>query len=336
MTITMSVRENTLRCNINAQIKLLDAIWERLVISASLRSAGAAITKYKGLIRDLETESLTQIGKIVDDAERDLNQNDWCTFLLDVEGKIDAHQHQLDTKQGLAPASSELLTAKSAQHENRSKGLSDMVDSIFTQINQLDATKPLTKLQFQHFDKEIEDSRTQLENLNQLATEIVEADPVTYADLNTNWSKESGALEKRISDLAHKMTLLNIPETSMVIQRTSTPNQTLISTLNPGLSASSTPNNFLKLYGKQQIPTFSKDYSKNPDWRNERHTLIMPGQDEAWLKRVLNDSTPKDDDLFMFSTLDECWQYLDETYASDCFLHPDAQVLSDEQPPGCQ
>ena len=92
-----------------------------------------------------------------------------------------------------------------------------MVDSIFTQINQLDATKPLTKLQFQHFDKEIEDSRTQLENLNQLATEIVEADPVTYADLNTNWSKESGALEKRISDLAHKMTLLNIPETSMVI-----------------------------------------------------------------------------------------------------------------------
>ena len=117
MTITMSVRENTLRCNINAQIKLLDAIWERLVISASLRSAGAAITKYKGLIRDLETESLTQIGKIVDDAERDLNQNDWCTFLLDVEGKIDAHQHQLDTKQGLAPASSELPTAKSAQHE---------------------------------------------------------------------------------------------------------------------------------------------------------------------------------------------------------------------------
>ena len=194
MTITMSVRENTLRCNINAQIKLLDAIWERLVISASLRSAGAAITKYKGLIRDLETESLTRIGKIVDDAERDLNQNDWCTFLLDVEGKIDAHQHQLDTKQGLAPASSELPTAKSAQHENRSKGLSDMVDSIFTQINQLDATKPLTKLQFQHFDKEIEDSRTQLENLNQLATEIVEADPVTYADLNTNWSKESGAL----------------------------------------------------------------------------------------------------------------------------------------------
>ena len=328
--------ELVLQTTCKNQHQLLQTHLQKDVSSSTIRTSTLAIEKYAKALDDLEKKTLSRIGRIAEDNVRDTENTAWFTFYQEHTGNLTSHQGTLDVQTGNVQSTSvQTLQTKQHQYNQRVSQIQDQVANVLAELNTLDESKPLSKQQYSVFTKTLEEARNSLADagpMELLTSEIIKLDPANAPTFANQWFTKQSSLIKNLSAAEMRLSRQNIPDTSML-----SPNQSFDLQSNQGGAASgSSKSNLYKLYGKQEIPSFDKEYHKYPSWRQEWHSCIMPGQDEAWLLRMLDQKTPKSDDISIYQTMKEAWAYLDEVYANPLSVsaHLMTGFMSDKPIPG--
>ena len=290
---------------------------------SQIRILSTQLTKFRNTLTELDRLTERRLQTDTEDTNlREREIEEWLNEQMALEEEYQTYATKVsdwETADADTVAPPPELAAKKSAMTMKINSIKKAIAEVKTAVTKEKAeNQNMARAKFDAFNGTLQTIRKRINSdIETLVEQINSLDPDSSDNMITEATKHQDDLNALLQVVQQDLLAAPILDQSLFIPPLASSRQGSSNHLAQQMSQDSLNLSRRHKYKLEDVPDYDgKDPCMYPAFKQEWLEGVQVGQEDSWIIRHLNKKTPKADDLTIFTTAAEAWDYLDQKYAN--------------------